>query len=323
MKLGRWVTVALAFALSLVTGGSVRAAASDYPSHPITILVPFAAGSTVDVEARTLALALRDRLHQPVVVADAPGGSGGVSLEQLESRPADGYTFLLTTRTLSFLLASGEVKYTAADIIGVMRLNGEAAGLFVKADSPFKTLPDLVKFAKANPGKLSFGGPETVSINHQVETEFADLAGFKANWVPFNGGSEVVTNVLGGHVDAGIAAASNALSSVQGGSMRYLALAAKHPYAPYPQAPTFDQSGYPIVEYVWRGFIAKAGTPPAALAAFAGAVNAVRATPDWTDFLKKDSQVDLYMDTAAFQAYLTKEIADTVKLAKRLQEESK
>ena len=319
----RCVALAVALACSFGMSGSARAAASDYPSHPITILVPFAAGSTVDVQARMMALALRDRLHQPVVVVDAPGGSGGVSLEQLESHPADGYTFLLTTRTISFLLASGEVKYTAADIIGVMRLNGEAAGLFVKTDSPYKNLGDLVKFAKANPGKLSFGGPETVSINHQVETEFADAAGIKINWVPFNGGSEVVTNVLGGHVDAGIAAASNALSSVQGGSMRYLALAAKHPYAPYPQAPTFDQFGYPIVEYVWRGFIAKAGTPPDVLATFVNAVNAVRAAPEWTDFLKRESQVDLYMNTAQFQAYLTKEIADTVKLSKRLQEESK
>jgi tripartite-type tricarboxylate transporter receptor subunit TctC len=315
---------ALAFAgLLLAAPCSGRAAGTDYPTRTITILAPFGAGSTVDVEARFLAQALRERLHQPVVVVDVPGGSGGVALDQLEAQPADGYTLMLCTRTISFLLASGQVKWTPADLIGVMRLNGEAAGFYAPTAGPYKTLADFVKYAKANPGKASIGGPEAVSINHQVEIEFADAAGINVNWVPFVSGTEVTAAALGGHIDAGIAAASNALDQVHAGTMRFLAIAAKAPYQPYTDAPTFEQGGYPVVEYVWRGILAKAGTPPATVAAIVAAVNAVRASPDWADFSKREAQVDLYMNTRDFQAYLEKEVASTTQLAKRMAAESK
>jgi tripartite-type tricarboxylate transporter receptor subunit TctC len=300
-----------------------RAAGPDYPTRTITILAPFGAGSTVDVEARFLAEGLRERLHQPVVVIDVPGGSGGVALDQLEAQPADGYTLLFCTRTISFLLASGQVKWTPADVIGVMRLNGEAAGFFASTSSQYRSLSDFVKYAKANPGKVSIAGPEAVSINHQVEIEFADAAGINVNWVPFASGTEVTAAVLGGHVDGGIAAASNALEQVRSGSMRFLALAAKAPYQPYPDAPTFEKSKYPVVEYVWRGFLAKAGTPPATVGAIVSAVNAIRASPEWADFTKREAQVDLYMNTRDFSAYLAKEVSSTTTLAKRMAAESK
>ena len=300
-----------------------RAAGTDFPTRAITILAPFGAGSTVDVEARFLAEQLRARLHQPVVVVDVPGGSGGVALDQLEAQPADGYTLMLCTRTISFLLASGEVKWTPADLVGVMRLNGEAAGFYVPTAGPYHTLADFVKAAKANPGKLAIGGPEAVSINHQVEIEFADAAGINVHWVPFASGTEVTAAALGGHIDGGIAAASNALAQVQAGTMRFLAVAAKPPYQPYPAAPTFAQGKYPVVEYVWRGILAKAGTPPDTVAAIVAAVNAVRASPEWADFRTHEAQVDLYMNTRDFQAYLTKEVASTAQLAKRMAEESK
>jgi tripartite-type tricarboxylate transporter receptor subunit TctC len=315
--------VALAALVLLLAPGPARAAGSDYPDRPITILAPFGAGSTVDVEARFLAEALRQRLHQPVVVVDVPGGSGGVALDQLESQPADGYTLLLCTRTISFLLASGEVKWTLADLVGVMRLNGEAAGFYASTAGPYRNLADFVKAAKANPGKLAIGGPEAVSINHQVEIEFADAAGIDVNWVPFKSGTEVTAAVLGGHIDAGIAAASNALDQVRAGGMRFLAVAAKPPYQPYPDAPTFEQGRYPVVEYVWRGILAKAGTPPATVAAIVAAVNAVRASPEWADFSKHEAQVDLYMGTRDFQAYFAKEVSATTQLAKRMAAESK
>ena len=314
--------VALAGLLLAAPSGG-RAAATDYPTRAITILAPFGAGSTVDVEARFLAENLRERLHQPVVVVDVPGGSGGVAMDQLEAQPADGYTLLFCTRTLSFLLASGEVKWTPADLTAVMRVNGEAAGFYVPTAGPYKTLADFVKYAKANPGKAAIGGPEAVSINHQVEIEFTDAAGIDVHWVPFASGTEVTAAALGGHIDGGIAAASNALDQVHAGTMRFLAIAAKPPYEPYPDAPTFQRSGYPVVEYVWRGFVAKAGTPPGTVAAIVAAVNGIRATPQWADFMKREAQVDLYQNSRDFQSYLTKEVASTTQLAKRMAEESK
>ena len=310
-------------ALLLAAPAGGRAAGTDFPTRAITILAPFGAGSTVDVEARFLAENLRERLHQPVVVVDVPGGSGGVALDQLEAQPADGYTLIFGTRTLSFLLASGQVKWTPADLVAVMRVNGEAAGFYVPTSGSYKTLADFVKYAKANPGKAAIGGPEAVSINHQVEIEFADAAGIDVHWVPFASGTEVTAAALGGHIDGGLAAASNALDQVRAGTMRFLAVAAKPPYAPYPDAPTFTQSRYPVVEYVWRGFFAKAGTPPETVAAIVSAVNAIRATPQWADFMNHEAQVDLYQNTRDFQAYFAKEVASTTQLAKRMADESK
>ncbi|HYM68231.1 MAG TPA: tripartite tricarboxylate transporter substrate binding protein [bacterium] len=323
----RLVTAGLAATLGagvLAAGGGGRAeGAAGYPTRPITILVGFSAGATVDVEARLFAQGLREQLHQPVVVVDAVGGSGGIALEQLAERPADGYTLLFATRSLSFLLASGQTRFTLNDLVGVARLNGEASALFVRRDSPYRTLADLVRYAKDNPGKLTIAGAGAVAITHQVEAEFVDAAGIRATYVPFAGGGDVVTAVLGGHVDAGMAAASNARPSADAGTMRYLALSAKRGYAPMPSAPTFEQFGYPVAEYVWRGLLARAGVPAGVLATLSAAANAVRATPAWDVFARQDGQVDLYLDAPSFQSYLAKEIAATTDIAKRLAQESK
>ncbi|HLJ58467.1 MAG TPA: tripartite tricarboxylate transporter substrate binding protein [bacterium] len=323
--IGRAVRTALTITAGVVLmlGGfgdapAALGAADAYPTRTITIYTPFAAGSTNDIEARVLALGLRDVFHQPVIVVNAPGASGGVALTQVETRPADGYSLLLDTRTLSFILASGDAHYAVKDVAAIVRLDGEALSLFVRSSSPFRSLADFVQAAKASPGKLVIGGPGVVEVNHQAEVEFADAAGIDVAWVPFAGGGQVVTAVLGGHLDAGMTAPSNALGNVQAGTMRYLALAAKPPYTPLPTAPTFTGAGYPLVEYVWRGVVTRSGVPDPVLARLATGIDTVRHTAAWAEFEKKYAQVDLFLGPSAFQTYLEREVEATAAIAKRL-----
>lgn len=284
------------------------AAPADWPKKPITFLVGFAAGAAVDVQARLFAKELKAEKGWNVVVKDAPGASGDLSVDDLSNAPADGYTFLLATRSFALSLMEPNHPRKLSQFIPVAQTASQAAGFATSASSSYKTLKDFVAAAKAKPGKITVGGPGALDIERVFEYEFAQQAGIELTWVPYDGGSKVVAALLSNKVDGGFAGASNFLPSVQANKLRILGLTAAPPYTPWPDQPTFGGSGYTMDESVWYGLFAKAGTDPGVVNALSDAVKSVTESSAWKDFLTKQQYKSDYLDSAAFRQVVEQQV---------------
>ena len=304
----------VALLLALGTSGY---ADTPFPDHALTLYVPYPGGSVADIEARALAQGLHGELHQPVTVIDAPGANNEIALNDLEAKPADGYSMILVVTNFAYLLADPKATYKADAVSAVARLTGDAQALYVGEKSPFKTLPEFVQYAKAHPNALSVAGTDTAGIGHDTFERFVAAAGVKIKYIPYNGGTTQLAAVLGGHVDAGLVSASNVIPNAQGHILRILALSAGGAYRPMPQAPTFAQYGYKVVTYIWRGIFTRSGVPPAALETLNQAIRTTTKSAAWRDYMAKNFQVDLFQSSKEFQKSFEGDVAAAAAYLKR------
>jgi tripartite-type tricarboxylate transporter receptor subunit TctC len=241
-----------------------EASAQNYPSHPITMIVPFAAGGLTDVPARVLAGMLQDRIGQTVIVENKPGGSGTLGGAYAVRAAPDGYTLfansIADTQNLYFL----PVPYNAINdfaMIGMI-VEGPPLVLIIDAALPYKSLTELLADAKANPNKISFGtsGPATspamalAQLNALAKTEIAG--------VPYAGSGEAARNVSASGVQGAFAFYAQAKPLADGGKVRALAIASPQRIATWSEVPTMQELGFPNFDY--RGFVglaAPANTP--------------------------------------------------------------
>lgn len=294
------------------------AQAADYPVKPVTIVCWSAPGSPVDLFARKLAQLLEKDLGQPFVVETKTGGSGVVAVNYMLSRPADGYTIMANTATLTTLFSEKGVKFKPADLQMIARLQIDPFGLLVPAGSPFRTIDDMLKQAKANPGKVNVGGPFAMSAHRVAFEKFMEIAGIDTTWVPFEGGGPVLTAVAGGHVDVGHTNPGNAKAQVAAGKIRVLAVSSDQRHPDFPDAPTYKEKGINLVAAQWRGVMAKAGTPKPIVDRLSAAIQKIRQTDEWKAFLKQVGQLDGYQDPAAFTNTVLTEMKDIEQVKKRL-----
>ena len=217
----RSVSVVFACLLLFATAGAAPAA--DYPSKPIDLVVPWAAGGTSDLTARGLAKALEPTLRQPVIVTNATGASGAVGHNKVRQTAPDGYTLLFSS--LSFLggYYMGQYPFNWQELDPLCSLTDEAVVVVVNAASPIKTLADLLKDMKARPGKVSWAYTGAGNATHLTAEGVRLAAGADFRGVPYDGGSQVRTAILGGHVDAACITGGEAWKDAQAGSLRILA----------------------------------------------------------------------------------------------------
>jgi putative tricarboxylic transport membrane protein len=294
------------------------AQAADYPIKPVTIVCWSKPGSPVDVFARKLAQLLEKEFGQPFVVETKAGGSGVVAVNYLLSRPADGYTIMTNTATLTTLFSEKGVKFKAADLQMIARLQVDPFGLLVPAASPLKTIDDMLKQAKANPGKIKVGGPFAMSAHRVAFEKFMDAAGIDTTWVPFEGGGPVLTAVAGAHVDVGHTNPGNAKAQIAAGKVRVLAVSTDQRHPDFPDAPTYKEKGINVVAAQWRGVMAKAGTPKPVVDRLSVAIQKIRQTEEWKAFLKQVGQLDGYLDPAAFTNTVLTETKEIEQVKKKL-----
>lgn len=299
-----------------------QAQADNFPERPVNLIVPFTAGSGADVFARTLAKAAEKHLGQQIVVENKPGGSGAIAISYVLSQPADGYTIATHSRTLSLLLAGGEVPFGVDDLDYIIRVNGESSSLMVPKDSPFQTLEDFIRYAKERPGELKVGGPGTGSFHHMVAMEFRSMAGIDFTWVPFEGGKEAVLAALGGHVDAVQATASNGKASIDSGDLRILASTSEERSEFLPDVPTYKEGGVDLVEILWRGVVTKAGVPEERIARLEEAFRKAMEEPEWEKYMADFAQEKAYLNSADFSDYIRKEVANTKTFLDQLKAEN-
>lgn len=251
-------------AVSALAGGlSLPAAAQTFPTKPITLIVPFPPGGSGDALARTLGLAASADLGQPIVIMHKPGGgavTGTASLTQ--NTPADGYTLALMHNSVIRHPLLQKVSWNpVTDFTYVIGLVNLSTIVTVRAEAPWKTIQELLADAKARPGVLSYGNVGAASANRIAGEQLARAAGGQFNMVPFKGGAEALTAVMGGHLDVygdpGVGPI--ALS----GKIRVLATLTETRLKRFPDAPTAKELGYDVVVRSPFGLVGPKGMDPA------------------------------------------------------------
>jgi len=251
---------------AMVAGLCTLTAASTqtWPSRPVRIVVPYAAGGTSDFVARLLGQKLGERLSTAFVVENKPGAGGRLGFETVAKAPADGYTLASTDSSYSMLPALyGRLPYDPGDLQPISLLTQVPLVLVVAEKTGFRTLADLVAHAKAHPGRLSYGSGGIGSATHLAGELLRHAAGIDLLHVPFKGAGEAMTAVIGGTVDLLVTAAPTAAPHVKTGRVRGLAVTGTRRAAAMPETPTSAEAGLPGFAMTgWVGLTAPRGTHP-------------------------------------------------------------
>lgn len=316
MKIRKFGWPALCALAALLVMGNAQA--QQYPARPITLLCWSAAGSPVDLYARMMAKLLSAELGQNVVVENRLGGSGIIMVNTLIRAPADGYTIAANTITLATLFSEPTASFKPEDLQMVSRSQVDPYGLIVHTSTPFKTIDDLVAFARKKPEYVNISGPFAMS-GHRVAWEvFAEVAKIKTTWVPYPGGGPALNAVAGGHVDAAATNPGNVKPLMAAGKVRVLAVSSDKRLEDFRDVPTYKERGWDVVRYQWRGIMAKAGTPKPVIDRLASAIQKAQQTPEWKAYLKQVTQLDGFQGPDAFRAQLLQDMKEMESVKKKL-----
>src|SRR5215831_5737613 len=284
------MTRLVALSLALLAALSVPAWAQSYPTRPVEIVVPYGAGGSTDLVARTLAQQLQTRLGQSVVVLNKPGGAGTIAVTSVMRAEPDGYTLLLgfTTELGVMPHMSKAARYSMADFTPIA-VTGDVPLVMIGAKSlQSTTLNDLLAEIRAAPGKFTYGGG-LGSPSHISGAWMNRVAGLKMVHVPYKGGAQAVTDVIGGHIDmfyGGLAAAKGAIDA---GAVKAFAQTGATRSTALPNVPTFMEAGLPDFDVgSWNVLLAPKGTPADVVALLKQEVAAALATPQVRDLLKRE-----------------------------------
>ena len=268
--------------MAAMAGLFLPAQAQDYPSRPITILTPFAAGSVTDAAARLIAASLQEALGQPVVIENRAGAGGLLAASAVARARNDGYTLLFTTNS-THSAANGLFKNVPYDPIKdftpVARIGSFPSFIAVTPDKPYQTIQALVAYAKANPGKLSYGVGNSTS--HIVGETLKKRTGVDILRVAYRSNPMVMTDILGGQIQIMIADFNTGIPQLKGGKVNALAVLTRERNPALPNVPTLSETvmpGYDIL--AWAGMFGPAGMPPEAVAKLAGAVEKALQKPE-------------------------------------------
>ena len=272
----RFLSVAVALTVSCA------AWAQNYPSKPLRIVVPFGAGGVADLTVRTVAQKMSEGLGQSVVIDNRPGAGGIVAAEMVAKAEPDGYTLLLMSNAnaVSVGLFKTLPFDPLKDFIPVSLMGTFDLAIVTSAESRFNTLPELLTWAKANPGKPNIGSINIGSTQHLTAELFKSASGLDAQVVPFNGTPAVMTALRGGQIDVAVEVLSPVLPQIKGGALRALAVTGAKRTAALPQVPTAKEAGVPnLLANSWNGLGVPAKTPQAVVDRLNKEINAAVQNP--------------------------------------------
>lgn len=280
------VIVCVLFAAALLAagcGGGEKA--EKYPTKPITMFINFGAGGSTDLSARALAKAAEKSLGVSIVAVNKPGANGVTGVTELKNAPKDGQTIgVVTFASVAIIPNQTKVPYTPDDFEGIIAHGQYQYCVAVKASSPYKTIADLAKAAKAKPDGFSYsasGYPQPFVGNRMAEKD-----GVKYRYVNFKSGTEVMTAVIGGHVDFTVVTTGDLLPFLKSGEVRILAAAGDKRMPEAPDAPTLKELGYDIAIVSWLGLAAPAGVPKDKLTVLREAFKKAAADPEFLNTMK-------------------------------------
>jgi tripartite-type tricarboxylate transporter receptor subunit TctC len=315
MRFSRWSGGVLALCIASAALGQ-----GAYPSKPVRLIVPFPPGGAVDYYARAVQNRLAETLGQPIVIENRAGASGMVGAELVAKSPPDGYTVLvgnIASLAMNVGIYSKMPYDPAKDLTPIMRTVAVDYAMVVHPSVPARTVADFVAYARANPGKLSYGSAGSGSAPHLSTELFKQRAGIDIVHIPFKGGGPMVTDLLGGQIQMVIADQANLMPHVKAGKLRALAVGTLARSAVYPDLPTIAESGYPGFEArAWQGIAGPAGMPPDVVKQLQAAIAKVMAMPDVRARLVEGGLDPIVSTPEEFGEFIRTEIAKWSKVAK-------
>ena len=293
-------------------GGSLVCAQS-YPTKPIELVVHTSAGSGGDVISRQLAeIVRRDKLlPHPFVVVNKTGGSGVIGLSYFKTKRGDPHYMLSVTSTILALAYRPDVAITLDNYTPLALYAIDPQTIMVSADSPYKTLKDLIEALKKDPGAFTAATTSTTGtgrlVLHLIEKA---VPGLKIKFVTFKGGGDAVTSVAGGHTQFTTENLSEGMGLLEAKKLRVLAITTDKRLPQVPDIPTLVEQGFPITAGTIRGFTFTAGVPKQAVDTMEAALRKAHATPDWKEFAKRNMYQDIFLGSAEFSKFLEAKMAE-------------
>ena len=272
------------FAALALAAFAAAAPAQDYPAKPIRLIVPFPPGGGTDIAARTLANKLSETLRWTFVVENKPGAGGNLGVEQAVKSPPDGYTLVIgQTSNLAINPALyAKLPYDPLkDLSPIALIVSAPVVLVVAANSPYKSLGDLLAAARRDPGAVTFASPGNGTVSHLAGELLQRASGVKFTHVPYKGAAQAMTDLLGGQVQSFMSSVPSALAQIKGGRLRAIAVTSAKRAAEMPEVPAIAESGYAGFDATtWYGLLAPAGTPAAVIKRLNAEVNRALGMPD-------------------------------------------
>jgi tripartite-type tricarboxylate transporter receptor subunit TctC len=297
---------------AFVAGAMTNAFAQTYPTHPVKIIVPFAAGGPADNYARVLAQRLQDSLGQAFVVDDKPGGGSVIGTDLVAKAPPDGYTLLLmsNTHTVNETLLPNKPFVLTRDFVGIAPINYSDLVLVAHPSLQANNLKDLLKLAKDKPGKINYASSGPGTPYHMAGELFKSMSGVYLVHIPYRGSSGARTDVMGGQVDLMFDAVTTMAEVVKSGKVKALATTGQQRSSVLPDVPTVHEAGVPNYEAtIWLGLMAPKGTPKAIVDKLNEAVSKIASQPDVRQAWGKQGATPMVMTPAAFEKYINDDIA--------------
>ena len=295
------------------------AMAQDYPSRPVRIIVPFAAGGPADVYARFLAQRLQESLGQTFIVDDRPGAGSIIGTDAVAKSPADGYTLLLmsNTHTVNESLIPTKPFQLMRDFAPIAPINSSDLVLVARSGLPAATVRELITAAKAKPGALTYASSGPGTPYHMAGELFKAMAGVSILHIPYKGSSGARTDVLGGQVDLMFDAVPTMSEHVRAGKVKALGTTGATRSAVMPDVPTIAESGVPGYEAtIWLGLMAPKNTPAAIVSRLNAEVAKIVANPETAKAWKAQGATPMTMGVADFTRYLDNDIVKWARIVK-------
>ena len=304
----------LAWAAALFCSAAM---AQDFPTKPVRIIVPYGPGG-VDLQTRAMAPTLSRILGQQVVIENREGGGAVIGTNAVKNAPPDGYTILFTGTSALAVVPHmrRNVGYTADDFVPLGNATGTALLIAVRADAPYKTLQELVAYAKANPGKINMGSAGPGTTTHMAGEAFQLAAGIDFTHVPYKGIGAAMQALIAGNSDIGFGIPTTMVPHARSGKARILASMGSERSEFAPDVPTLKEAGYDVIEITRFGFYAPAKTPPAVQQKLVDAVAQAARDPEFIGAMKKSSTTVLYLNPAEARAAVQAESSYWAKVLK-------
>ncbi|CAG9171542.1 tripartite tricarboxylate transporter substrate binding protein [Cupriavidus respiraculi] len=312
--LARAGMLAAAATATVFVAAPAQAQADKFPERPIRLVIGYTAGGSTDIPFRVLADNASKILGQPVIVENKPGAGGVLPAQMMQATQPDGYTLAQVAMPVYRLPYTTKINWDPVkDLSYVINLAGYSFGLVVPADSPIKTMQEYIAYAKANPGKLTYGTPGPMTTLHLTMEELAMKQNVQFSHIPFKGNSESMQALLGGHVMS-VADTPAWAPYVEQGKLRLLSTWGDKRSARFPNTPTLKELGMGIVQTSPFGLVAPKGTDPRIVKKLHDAFKKAMEMPNYRESLAKFDMEPFYMGTEQYAQFA----AETVKKEKAI-----
>ena len=305
--------------LGLCALSLVSLAQQPYPNRPVKIIVPFAASGPADNYGRFIAQRLQEALGQSFVVDNRPGAGSIIGTDAVAKSAPDGYTLLMmsNTQTVNESLIPVRPFNLLKDFVPIAPVNYSDLVLVAHPSVPAQNLPELIKYAKANPGKINYASSGNGTPYHMAGELFKHMAGVNMTHIPYKGSAAARTDVLSGQVDVMFDAVTTMTENIKAGKVRGLATTGRTRSTVAPELPTVNEDGVPKYEaLIWLGLMAPAGTPDAIVQRLNTEINKIVNAPDVKATWAKQGAVAMSMTAPAFAKYVAEDVAKWATIVK-------